>query len=173
MDGRSARAVILSIALLLTTLSAQAEGVFGIAELNNTSLVHKCYAVHYRGQVIAPAHCFVDSKRMFLTNTSNPVIGVEITEYSRVAEQDAVIISTGGAFPPIGESSQGRATCLTLPSPKPEILLHNCVNLRDGDSGSLITSGNERLMHLGAIYFSGKSAGFGLKYMTIINSITK
>jgi hypothetical protein len=171
MDGRASRLTLLGSILYLGTLSAHAESVFGISELNESRLHHRCYAIEQDKKIITPAHCLNTNNRLFLTSLTNPIIGVPITKTYLYQNKDLASVEADlSKLPPKGENAQGVYWCSSAPSLQPEVVLHDCTSLKEGDSGSLIISNKAYSMHLGIIYFSGKPSGFSLKYQSIIKN---
>lgn len=171
MDGWASRVTLLASVLYLGTLSAHAESVFGVSELYESRLNHRCYAIEQDMKIITPAHCVTTKNRLFLTSLTNPIVGVPITQtYSYPNKDLASVEADLSKLPPNGENAQGVHLCSSLPSLQADVLLHDCTSLKEGDSGSLIISNKTYSMHLGIIYFSGKSSGFSLKYQSIIKN---
>lgn len=165
MDGWRSRLLILILGL--KALSANAEGAFGVSEVSESGVQHKCYGFELQGSYYAPSHCFQDSRPYYLHSARNPLHATPIIRIQKVQSEDLsqIYVET----PPKGELNQRVVSCLTSPLGNNKFL-HSCINLKAGDSGSLITNEAGEIVgiHLGIIYYAGKQFGYGLKYQSII-----
>lgn len=165
MDGW--RSGLLILILGLKALSANAEGAFGISEVSESGIHHKCYGFQSGGLYYAPSHCFQDSGSYYLHQAQNPLYATPIIRTQKLNSEDLSQIYAES--PPKGELTQRVLSCYIYPLDHNKFL-HSCTKLKAGDSGSLITNevGEIIGIHLGIIYYAGKQFGYGLKYQSII-----